>query len=86
MEIGKYKGYSIFLSDKPDKKYFARVGNRKIYFGGDPRHYEHYHDKMDYYKHLNHNDPKRRKNFKARHEKYRHVVGSAAWFSDQILW
>lgn len=84
MEVGKYKGYSIFLSDKPNKKYFAKVGNRKIYFGDSS--YEHYYDKMGYYSHLNHGDKERRRLFKSRHEKYRHKIGSASWLSDQILW
>lgn len=86
MEVAKYKGYSIFLSDKPEKKYYAKVGNRKVYFGGDPSKYEHYHDKIGYYKNLNHDDKERKRLFKLRHEKNRHKVGSAAWFSDQILW
>jgi len=84
-----YRGYPIFLSDKPDKKYYAVVrsvkSNRlnKIYFG-DTSSY-HYHDVIGYYKSLDHLDESRRKNFKSR-QVYRNLVGSAAWFADKLLW
>jgi len=29
---------------------------------------------------------KRREAYKKRHEKYRHIKGTASWFADQILW
>lgn len=79
-----YKGYKIFVSDKPNKKYYAMVGNRKVYFGDT--NYEHYYDKIGYWSHLNHLDKERRRRYKARHEKDRHNKGSAGWFADQILW
>lgn len=82
--VGKYKGYDIYLSDKPEKKYYAMVGNRKVYFGAYG--YEHYHDKLGYYSDWNHWDKDRRRRYKIRHEKDRHNKGSAGWFSDQILW
>lgn len=84
MEIAKYKGYSIFVSDKKDKKYYAKVGNRKVYFGDTK--YQHYQDKIGHYSHLDHGDSQRRKNFKSRHENNRHKIGSAAFFSDSLLW
>lgn len=84
MAIGKISNYTVHLSDKPAKKYYALVGARKVYFGDTS--YEHYHDRFGHYKHLDHKDPKRRKNFKIRHEKNRHLPGTAAWFADQVLW
>lgn len=82
--IGTYKGIPIFLSNRINKKYYALFNGEKVHFG-DSR-YEHFYDKMKYYSHLNHNDRKRRILYKKRHEKDRHVVGSAGWFADQILW
>ena len=35
---------------------------------------------------LQHNDLKRRANYKARHESNRHRVGSPAYYADRILW
>jgi capsid portal protein len=82
--VGKFKGYTIYLSDKPQKKYYAIVNNRKVYFGQYP--YQQYRDKLGYYSDLDHLDKQRRKNFKSRFERYRHRKGSSAYFSDQILW
>ncbi len=82
--IKKFKGYKIYKSDKPKKKYYALVNNKKIYFGDTS--YQHYKDKLGVYSYLNHLDPKRRKLYKLRHEKDRHLKGSAGYFSDQILW
>lgn len=33
-----------------------------------------------------HKDPERRRLYKIRHEKTRHVRGSPSWYSDKILW
>lgn len=84
MKVGTYKGYPIYLSERSNKKYYAIVDGYKIHFG-DTR-YEHYYDKIGHYSHLNHNDKNRRKRYKQRHEKDRHLKGSAGWFADQILW
>lgn len=80
-----FKGYRIFRSvDKPNKKYYALVGNRRVYFGA--RAYQHYRDRLGAYSRLDHLDPERRRRFKQRFERYRHRRGTAAWFADQILW
>lgn len=78
-----FKDYLIFVSDKPLKKYYALVNGKKIYFG-DSR-YQHYHDKLGYYKDLDHNDNKRRRLYYARHGK-KTKKGSARWFSHHVLW
>lgn len=82
--VGTYKGYKIFISDKPEKKYYALVNGKRIYFGQYG--YEHYFDKMGIYSEFNHYDKQRRKNYKKRHESNRHNKGHPGWFSDQILW
>ena len=33
-----------------------------------------------------HGDPERRRLYKLRHEKHRHLVGTPSYFADQILW
>lgn len=91
-KIGNYKGYDIYLSDKPDKKYFALVPSVKsdkfikVYFGGDPKKYQHYYDKMGYYSNLNHNDEKRRANYHKRHGTENALKGTANYFAANILW
>lgn len=81
--IGNYKGYDIYLSTRKDKKYMAKVGNKFIHFGQIG--YEHYHDKMGYYKILNHNDKERRRLYYLRHGKEA-IKGSPKWFSHNVLW
>lgn len=86
MSVYNYKGYDIYVSDKPNKKYYAKVGNRKVYFGKIP--YEQYKDKIGYYSNLDHLDTKRRSAYRARHgaQGYQTKKGSAAWFSWNLLW
>ena len=33
-----------------------------------------------------HGDSERRRRYKARHEKHRHLVGTPSYFADRILW
>ena len=33
-----------------------------------------------------HGDEERRRRYKSRHEKYRHIKGSASYYADKILW
>ena len=82
--IAYYDSYPIFVSDKYPKKYYALVNRKKVYFGDQK--YEHYYDRLGYYSDLNHLDKNRKRLYKLRHNKDRHVKGSAGWFADQILW
>lgn len=84
MAVAKYKNYDIYLSDKPDKKYFGMVNNKRVYFGSTS--HEHYFDKIGYYSNANHYDEKRRKSFQARFKHCKDNVGSACWFSYHLLW
>jgi len=76
--------FDFYISDRKHKKYMVKVENKWIHFG-DKR-YEHYKDQLGSYSHLDHMNPKRRKNYKKRHENTRHKKYSASWFADQILW
>lgn len=73
-------------STRAHKKYMVTVGNKTVHFG-DTR-YQHYKDSTGkgLYTHLNHLDPARRRAYKIRHEKDRHVKYSAGWFADKYLW
>ena len=71
-EHSKYDVYDV----KTDKK-IASFGDRR---------YNHFNDKIGYYSHLDTNDIARRKLYKLRHEKDRHVYQSAGWFADRFLW
>ncbi len=84
--VYRYKGYDIFVSDKYPKKYYAKVGNRKVYFG-DQR-YQQYRDVIGRYASLDHLDKERRKNFRSRHG-YKgplDLPGTARWFAIRLLW
>ena len=46
---------------KTKKKYKAIIDDKKtVFFGGDPRKYEQYHDRIGAYSNLDHKDLKRR--------------------------
>ena len=73
-------------STKKFKKYDAIMPNGSIVSFGDKR-YSQYHDNaLGLYKNLDNNDKERRRLYKLRHEKDRHIKYSPGWFSDQYLW
>lgn len=84
MYIGNFKGFDIYIADKYPKKYYALVEGKHVYFG-DIR-YQQYHDKMGYYKILDHNDQKRRSLYWSRHNKSIDKIGTPGWFAIHILW
>ena len=79
-------------SPKKGKKYTAVLKNKKtgrtknVHFGSTS--YQQYKDRtgIGAYSHKNHNDPKRRKNFKARMGKHAKKKYSAAYFATKFLW
>jgi hypothetical protein len=82
------KLYSPFVSKARHKKYsvYVKGANDKpklIHFG-DKR-YEHYKDKLGHYKHLDHGDKQRRKNYYSRHGEAT-SKDSAKYWSHKILW
>ena len=81
------------------KKYTAHLANGKKVSFGDRR-YEHYRDQVprelggQRWRHLDHEDPKRRESYRRRHGAIRDKAGvpyinmpySPAWFSYHFLW
>lgn len=81
-ERSKKKGakYDAIIEDKVTRR------QQRVPFGSII--HEHYRDStgLKLYSRLDHNDPKRRANYKARHEKTRHKKFSASWYADTFLW
>lgn len=81
-ERSKKKGskYDAIIEDKVTKR------QQRVPFG-DVR-YQHFSDKsgLKLYSRLDHNDPKRRAAYKARHENTRHKKFSSSWYADTVLW
>ena len=86
-----YKLLGVVKSKRANKKYAAVLENKqtgrevKIHFG-DSR-YQQYEDLAEGdYSHLNHNDPKRLKQYLQRHKNDVNKPYSASWFSREYLW
>ena len=81
-ERSKKKGskYDAIIEDKVTKR------QQRVPFG-DIR-YQHFFDStgLKLYSRLDHNDPKRRAAYKARHENTRHKKFSSSWYADRFLW
>ena len=81
--------YKPFVSKAKNKKYSVYVksdnktGKKLINFG-DSR-YGQFKDKIGHYKDLDHNDPKRKKNYHSRHGKPT-SKDTAKYWSHKILW
>lgn len=69
----------IKKSTRQNKKYMVKVNNKWIHFGALD--YSHYRDTtpLKLYSHLDHNDPERRKRYRARHEKIYLKDGTPAY-------
>ena len=72
----KKLGVTVQPSKVKNKKLDVYKNGKKIASIGDIR----------YSDFLQHNDPKRRANYKARHQSNRHRQGSAGYYADKILW
>lgn len=89
VKIGPYK-YS--KSTRANKKLMVEVNGKKIHFGDSNM--QQYHDKTGIWKHLDHKDKKRRKNYLERAEGIKDGFGkltsndpeSANYHSIRILW
>ncbi len=87
--MDKKELYKPFVSKAKNKKYSVYVksdnksGKKLIHFG-DSR-YEQFKDKLGHYKRLDHNDPKRKKAYYARHGKAT-SKDTAKYWSHKILW
>ena len=69
-------GVTIRPSRAKNKKLDVYKDGRKVASIGDIR-YEDFNT---------HKDPERRRRYKIRHEKHRHIKGSASYYADKILW
>ena len=67
-----------------DHKYDGLVNGKKYAFGNI--NYQQYHDKIGYYKNLDHNDKQRRANYRARHQHDKLDSYSSGFFSYNFLW
>lgn len=82
-ERAKRLGVSIKPSDKKNKKIDVYKDGEYIVSIGDIR----YKDFPTYKKEQGEEYAnKRREAYKKRHEKDRHIKGTAGWFADKILW
>ena len=90
VKIGKY---DYFISDKPSKKLYTVVDNKKVYFGDSK--YDHFKDKTGLLaKASNHLDQKRKDAYLARSSKIKDKDGnltindptSPNWHATRILW
>lgn len=91
----KYNLLDFNVSDKPLKKYYATLENKKtgrnikVYFGGIKLNgipYCQYQDKIGYYSKYNHYDIKRRDLYRKRHKNDINKAYSPSWFSLKYLW
>lgn len=88
--------YVVKVSDRKNKKYTAWLVSRMndggdvmltrpVHFGD--RRYEHYFDKFGFFSELNHNDKKRRENYRKRHKNTDiDNPASPAFWSYNYLW
>ena len=84
--IVKGNKYLLEPSKRENKKYDVYYDNKYITSFGDKR-YEHYKDKIGYYKNLDHNDKKRRKLYRDRHKNdYIDDSNYAGFWSYHFLW
>lgn len=89
VKIGKF---NYEKSTRKDKKLMVIVDGKKIHFGA--RNMEHFKDKTGILKSLDHNDPKRRKNYLARSKGIKNKEGkltkdietSPNYHAIRILW
>lgn len=74
------KKYDAIIEDKITKR------QQRVPFGDVS--YQQYRDTtgLKLYSRLDHNDPKRRVAYKARHENTRHKKFSSSWYADRFLW
>ena len=75
-ERAKKLGVDVKASTRKHKKLDVFKNGKKVASIGDVRY-------SDY---LQHGDADRRKRYKARHEPFRHKVGTPSFYADQILW
>lgn len=79
-------GFEFFKSNRKNKKYDVYKNGVYITSFGDSS-YQHYHDKIGLWSHLDHNNLKRRQAYQSRHAGDRlHDKTSAGYFAWKYLW
>ena len=87
--------YEYTNSSRKDKKLMVKVGDKIIHFGGDPRkNVQHFKDKTEIWKSLDHGDKTRRQNYLLRSASINDGMGnltkdnplSANFHARRILW
>jgi hypothetical protein len=78
------KNYNIVVWNNPLKKYDVYYKDKKIFSFG-AKGYEHYKDRIGYYKDYDHLDNKRRELYYKRHNKKYNII-SPDWFAKMFLW
>lgn len=94
IQSDRFRHIRFERSKNPSKKYDAIIEDKvtrrqqRVSFGSARPLYEQYRDStgLKLYSRLDHNDPKRRASYKARHENTRHKKFSASWYADKFLW
>ena len=76
--------YEFKVSTRKNKKYDVYKNGKYLLSFGDSR-YQHYHDKLGYYRHLDHNDEERRERYYKRFGEDADFE-SAKYFSHELLW
>ena len=77
--------YKPVKSTRKDKKYMVLTKKGVIHFG--QKGYQQFKDKLGVYSHLDHNDPKRRERYYARHgERNIKDKERAKYYSHKYLW
>ena len=79
-EISKHK------NKKYDAILFNKYNSKKAIISFGDKRYQQYHDRLGYYKHLNHGDKTRKLNYRKRHVKDIGNKYSSGWFSLHYLW
>lgn len=79
-------GFEFRKSTRQHKKYDVFKNGKYITSFGDNR-YQHFHDRIGLYPELNHDDPERRRRYRARHSSDRlDDKTSAGYFAYYYLW
>jgi len=84
MEKELYKPFKSSAKNKKYSVYVMKNGKKRLLHFGDSR-YGQFKDKLGEYKHLDHGDPKRKKNYYARHGKTKDK-NTAKYWSHFVLW
>jgi len=84
MEKELYKPFKSKAKNKKYSVYVMKNGKKRLIHFGDSR-YGQFKDKLGEYKHLDHGDSKRKKNYYARHGKATNK-NTAKYWSHFVLW